>query len=238
MASIRTYSACLATPFRDQFRCIPSHQNLSFLSSEFRVGRRDVSQVTPISYDDVLWCQWLAFAHFQLFVLRPSWWRPPAFSWALLALENPLRRLWQTKENLGSTMPSSQCWEEICWPTLSVIVPIYGNCDVSISTSTAVFSSLRRHQDVCAQLASHLIFRDWFRCIPSDYKLAVLPAGFQVGQRDAYQVSQVTPISYDDVLCWQWQAFSHLTALCRSSFIMTSSCIIMGHRVTCFGLFY
>ena len=96
-------------------------------------------------------------------------------------------------------------------PTIlfSVIVPIYGNCDVSISTSTTVFSSLRRHRDVCAQLASHLIFRDCFRCIPSDYKLAVLPAGFQV---------QVTPISYDDVCC-QWQAFSHLQlfVVCPSS---------------------
>ena len=132
-----------------------------------------------------------------------------AFSWALLALEKPLRRLWQRKESFGSMTPSSQCWEEIRWPTLSVIVPIYGICDVSISTSTAVFSSLRRHRDVCAQLASHLIFRDCFRCIPSDYKLAVLPAGFQV---------QVTPISYDDVCC-QWQAFSHLQlfVVCPSS---------------------
>ena len=123
-----------------------------------------------------------------------------AFSWALLALENPLWRLWQRKESFGSMTPSSQCWEEIHWPTFSVIVPIYGICDVSISTLTAVFSSLRRHWDVWAQLASHLIFRDWFHCIPSDYKLAALPAGFQV---------QVTTISYDDRCC-QWQAFSHL----------------------------
>ena len=65
------------------------------------LGFKLVSVVTPISYDDILRCQWLAFSHLQLFVVRSWSWCSPANSWAWLVSGVHLRDFsWQEK---GST---------------------------------------------------------------------------------------------------------------------------------------
>ena len=93
-------------PLCDRFRCIPSGYELAVLRAGWRVGQRDASQVVM----SMAGC----FTSSALRRSSPSW-RPPAYSWASLALENSPQRLWQTKEIVGSTTPSSRCLQEIFW---------------------------------------------------------------------------------------------------------------------------